>query len=236
MTMSGQAGVPGDWFWRVIARASARWRSQGSLPRAGQDNLARRTEPAGSASRLAAARSDPWQALPADALVAGNAAKQFRQLLPLAVAQRRAKHCLVDPAYFLHLGQHVATRRSEIQPVGTPVRRIAPALNEAASFQLVYQEDHLRRVEPDQLADNLLSLSLVRGQPAEHADVPRLHAERGELLGELPGRFHAELHEQERETAALWYRCAGGCIVSHTGILSLETIVFRERSSQAGEQ
>src|SRR5215472_8873705 len=142
----------------------------------------------------------------------------------------------MDPAYLLHLGQHVAACWSEVERIGTPVRWIAPALDEAAAFQLVYQEDHLRRVEPDQLADDLLSLSLVRGQPAEHADVPWLDAERGELLGELPGRFHAELHEQEREPAALWHRCAGGCIVSHAGILSLQTIVLQMRSSKNREQ
>src|SRR5215472_4937021 len=97
----------------------------------------------------------------------------------------------MDPAYLLHLGQHVAACWSEVERIGTPVRWIAPALDEAAAFQLVYQENHLRRVETDQLADDLLSLSFVRGQPREHAYVPRLHAERGDLLSELPGCFHA---------------------------------------------
>ena len=95
----------------------------------------------------------------------------------------------------VYLAQRVPALGGQVQRVGAPVGGVAPAFDQAALFELVDQEDHPGRVEPDELAEGLLGESLVRGQPGEHPGVAGLEAERGKPFAELPGQVESELHQ-----------------------------------------
>jgi len=131
-----------------------------------------------------------------DALLGGQTAQQAGQLDALGRRQRGADLVLMAVAGSLYLAERVPAFLGQVQRVGAAVGGVAPAFDQAALFELVDQEDHPGGVEPDELADGLLGQPLVGGQPEQHPGVPRLEAERGEPLAELPGHVEPKLDQQ----------------------------------------
>src|SRR5215469_520777 len=142
---------------------------------------------------------DAGEVVLGDALLGGQPAQQAGQLDALIPGQRGADLVLMTVPRGAHLAQLVAALRGQVQRVGAAVGGVAPPFDQAALFELVDQEDHPGGVEPEQLADGLLGLPLVGGQPEQQPGMPRLEVERCEPLAELPRHVEAELHQQVGE-------------------------------------
>ncbi len=146
------------------------------------------------------------------ALGLGHPLQERDQLRTLRGVEGAQQLSLVFVGKAFQLGQELSAPRSQVEPVGAAICRVAAPLGEAALLEVVDECDHGAAVDPQRGAQCLLGLALVYGELAEHPEVPRMEVKTGEALGEAPMPMGAQLHQEEARTAAQAAR--RGCLLA----------------------
>jgi len=127
----------------------------------------------------------------------------------LGGVQRRQQSLLLVHRHVPELLKQFVASSGQVQLVGAPVGGVAAALQEAALLEVVDEGHDGAAVEHERPAQCLLRLAFLRDDVAEHAEVPRVKAERGKALREAPMLVSAQLRQQERSALARALRQRG---------------------------